>query len=175
MIKKILIAIVVVIAVILIFAATKPNTFHVQRMATLNAPAEKIFPLINDLHAWPTWSPFEKIDPNMKKAFSGADNGVGAVYAWEGNKQAGAGRMTIIGSVPSSQVNMALDFFKPFKASDTVDFTLAEGNGGTIVTWAMHGPNPYISKVISVFCSMDKLIGKDFEAGLANLKAQAEK
>jgi len=175
MIKKILIALVIIIAAILIFAATRPDSFQVQRSVTINAPADKIFPLINDLHAWTTWSPFEKIDPNMKKAFSGSDNGVGAVYAWEGNKKAGAGRMTITESVPFERVTMDLDFFKPFKASNVVDFTLASGNGGTVVTWAMHGPSPYITKVIGVFCSMDKLIGKDFETGLATLKAQAEK
>ena len=175
MIKKILIALVIIIAALLVFAATRPDSFHVQRSASINAPTDKIFPLINDLHAWTTWSPYEKLDPDMKKAFSGSDNGVGAVYAWEGNKKAGAGRMTILQSVPDSRVNIGLEFFKPFKGNDTVDFTLDSVNGATTVTWAMHGPNPYMAKLIGIFCNMDKLIGKDFEAGLASLKAQAEK
>ena len=175
MLKKILIALVVVLVAILIFATTKPDNFQVERSTTINASPEKIYPLINDLHAWTTWSPFEKVDPNMKKTFSGAPEGVGAAYDWEGNRKAGAGRMEITETSPYSHVTMSLSFLKPFKAHNIVDFSLDSANGSTKVTWAMHGPNPYISKVIGVFCSMDKLIGKDFETGLANLKALAEK
>ena len=175
MLKKILIALVVVVAVILIIAATKPDTFRVERSISINAPADKIFNLINDLHAWATWSPYDKLDPAMKKTFSGSNNGVGAEYAWEGNNKAGAGSMTILESTPFSRINIQLEFLKPFKGHDTVAFTLDSVNGATNVTWAMHGPNPYMAKVIGIFCNMDKLIGKDFESGLANLKATAEK
>ena len=175
MFKKIAIVLVVLIAGILIFAATKPDTFRVQREASIKAPPEKIFALINDFNRWGTWSPWEKKDPAMKRTFGAATSGKGAVYAWEGNKDVGQGSMTIAESVPSSRLALKLDFLKPFEAHNNVEFTLQPTGNETSVAWAIYGPMPYLSKIISVFCSMDSMIGKDFEAGLANLKALAEK
>jgi uncharacterized protein YndB with AHSA1/START domain len=175
MVKKIVIAIVVLIAVILIFAATKPDTFNVQRAASIKAPPEKIFAVLNDFQKWSTWSPWEKKDPAMKRTFSAATSGKGAKYAWEGNKEVGKGSMEIAESLPPSRLSIKLDFIEPFEGHNIVEFKLEPKGDSTNVSWTMHGPMPFISKVISVFCSMDSMIGKDFEAGLANLKAVAEK
>jgi len=165
----------VVLAGILIFAATKPDIFRVQRSTSINAPPEKIFPLINEFDRWGTWSPYEKRDPAMKRSRSGPSSGKGAVYGWEGNSQIGTGRMEIMEALPPSKIVIKLDFLKPFEAHNTAEFTL-EGKGDTTsVTWAMHGPANYISKLMGVFIGMDSMIGKDFEAGLANLKTVAEK
>ena len=173
--KIIGIVIVALIAAVLIFAATKPDKFSVERAASIKAPPEKIFGLISDFQHWGAWSPWEKKDPAMKRTFGVATSGKGAMYAWEGNKDVGEGSMEIAESVPSSKITIKLDFLKPFEAHNLVDFTLEPKGDATNVTWSMHGPMPYISKVISIFCSMDSMIGKDFEAGLANLKAIAEK
>ena len=173
--KIIVIVLVVLIAALLAFAATKPDTFSVERTATINAPPEKIFPLIADFHQWQTWSPWEKIDPTMVRTFSGAPSGQGAVYAWEGQGKAGAGRMEITSASPSSKVEIKLDFIKPFESSNVVDFTLEPEGDATKVTWSMTGPSAFITKIMCVFVSMDKMIGPDFERGLANLKAAAEK
>ncbi|HKO55800.1 MAG TPA: SRPBCC family protein [Thermoanaerobaculia bacterium] len=175
MLKKIAIIIVVVIAILLIWAATRPDTFSVQRSATINAPPEKIFPLINDFHAWPTWSPWEKLDPGMKRTYSGAASGKGSVYAWDGNKDVGSGRMELTDSAAPSKVDIKLDFLRPFEAHNITEFTLQPSGGATTVTWRMHGPQPFFAKLMSIFFSMDKMVGKDFETGLANLKAVAEK
>jgi uncharacterized protein YndB with AHSA1/START domain len=175
MVKKIVIAIVVLIAVILIFAATKPDTFNVQRAASIKAPPEKIFAVLNDFQKWSSWSPWEKKDPAMKRTFSAATSGKGAKYAWEGNKEVGKGSMEIAESLPPSRLSIKLDFIEPFEGHNIVEFKLEPKGDSTNVSWTMHGPMPFISKVISVFCSMDSMIGKDFEAGLANLKAVAEK
>jgi carbon monoxide dehydrogenase subunit G len=165
----------VVLAGILIFAAAKPDIFRVQRSTSINAPPEKIFPLINEFDRWGTWSPYEKRDPAMKRSRSGPSSGKGAVYGWEGNSQIGTGRMEIMEALPPSKIVIKLDFLKPFEAHNTAEFTL-EGKGDTTsVTWAMHGPANYISKLMGVFINMDSMIGKDFEAGLANLKTVAEK
>lgn len=173
--KKIAIAVVVVIVAFLAYAATRPDTFRVERATSINAPPEKIFPLINDFHAWSAWSPFEKKDPAMKRTFGGAPSGKGAVYAWEGNKEIGKGSMEITESSPPSRITIKLDFVKPFEAHNVVDFTLAPQGNATNVMWSIHGPSPFISKVIGLFCNMDKMIGKDFESGLANLRAVAER
>jgi len=176
MFKKIAIAIVVLIAALLIYAATRPDTFRVERAASIKAPPEKVFALINDLRRWDSWSPWEKKDPAMKRTFgSDATSGKGAAYAWEGNSDVGQGRMEIAESVPPSRIRIKLDFVKPFEAHNLVDFTLEPKGDATSVTWAIHGPSPYISKLVGVFCNMDSMIGKDFEAGLAGLKAIAEK
>src|SRR5689334_19308687 len=170
MIINILIGVVVLVAVaiaaILIIASTKPDTFRVERRITINASPEKIFPLINDFSAWPAWSPWEKRDPNLKRERSGPPAGKGSVYAWEGNKQVGKGRMEIVESTPSSRVLIKLDFISPFEAHNTADFVLSPDDGRTTVTWAMYGPNIFMSKVMSTFMSMDKMVGKDFEEGL---------
>ena len=174
MFKKIGIIILVLIAAVLIYAATKPDTFEVQRSATIKAPPEKIFPLLNDFHSWQSWSPWEKLDPAMKRTHSGAASGKGAVYAWEGNSQVGAGRMEMIESTPSSKIAIQLDFIKPFEGHNVAEFTLVPNGDSTNVTWSMHGPNRYIGKLMSVFINMDKMIGGDFERGLAAIKTEAE-
>jgi hypothetical protein len=175
MFKTILIVIVVLIAAVLGFAATKPDTFSVQRSTSIKAPPEKIFAVVNDFHRWTDWSPWEKLDPAMKRTQSGAASGKGAIYEWDGNSKAGAGRMEIIESTPASKVGIQLDFIKPFEGHNIAEFALTPEGDATRVNWTMRGPTPFVSKVMQVFVSMDTLIGKDFEAGLANLKALTEK
>ena len=174
MLKKIAVVVVVLIAGVLVFAATKPDTFRVQRSASIKAPPEKIAAVLSDFHAWQGWSPWEKMDPAMKRSYSGAEKGKGAAYAWEGNGKVGQGRMEIIDAAPS-RVALDLDFVKPFEGHNKVVFTLAPQGDATEVNWAMQGPMPYVSKLISVFCDMDGMIGKEFENGLANLKTLTEK
>ena len=175
MLKIIAIGIAVLIAGILVFAATKPDRFRIQRAASIKAPPEKVFTLINDFNRWAAWSPWEKKDPAMKRTFGAATTGTGAVYAWEGNKNVGQGRMEIAESDPPSKVSIKLDFVKPFQAHNRVEFTLAPKGDATNVTWAMQGDTPYLAKIIHIFIDMDSMVGKDFEAGLASLKAIAEK
>ena len=165
--------IVLAIVVILIFAAMKPDTFRVVRTTSIEAPPETIFPLINDFQKWSGWSPYEKLDPAMKRSFSGPQSGKGARYAWE-SKKAGAGSMEITEAKPS-QISLQLDFTKPFKANNLVDFTLVPRGDATEITWDMHGPTPFMGKIMHVFINMDRMVGKDFDTGLANLKAIAEK
>ena len=175
MLKIIVIVIVVLIAALLVFAATKPGTFSVVRTASIKATPEKIFPLINDFHKWSFWSPWEKLDPAMKRIYSGPDSGKGSAYSWDGNNKVGKGSMEITGTAPQSKVTIKLDFEKPMAGHNVTDFTLEGKDDSTIVTWNMHGPSPYLTKVIGIFFNMDKMIGRDFEIGLANLKAIAEK
>jgi len=175
MLRTITIIVVVLIAALLVYAATRPDTFRVQRATNIKATPEKIFALINDLHSWGSWSPYEEKDPAMKGTYSGAANGEGAVYEWEGNNEVGKGRMAITESSPPSKVMIKLDFVKPFETHNIVDFTLEPKVDSTNVTWDMHGPAPFISKVIGIFINMDSMVGKDFETGLANLKTVAEK
>ena len=175
MIKTIGIVVVILIAAVLIFAATKPDSFSVQRATSIEAAPEKIFALLDDFHNWGVWSPWEKMDPSMKRTFNGPANGKGSVYAWEGNSKVGQGRMEITDALPPSQVTIKLDFIKPFEGHNVAEFVLEPKGDSTNVTWTMRGPSPYIAKLMSVFFSMDSMIGKDFEAGLANLKAAAEK
>ena len=162
------------LALLLTVAATRPDTFRVTRTGVIKAPAPKIFALIDDLHSFNNWNPYERKDPGVKGTYSGPARGVGAAYAWDSRK-VGAGRMEITASDAPNQVTMQLDFIKPFKARNTAEFTLqAQGDNLTVVSWAMHGPSPYLSKLIGVVFNMDTMIGKDFEAGLANLKALTE-
>ena len=175
MLSKILIVVVIVLAAVLIFAATRPDTFRVQRATSIKAPPEKIFALIDDFHHWGAWSPYEKLDPAMKRTQSGAASGKGAVYEWQGDSKVGQGRMEITDASAPSKVVIQLDFIKPFEAHNIAEFTLEPKGDSTNVTWAMHGPAPFVTKVIGLFSDMDKMIGKDFETGLANLKALAEK
>jgi len=165
---------VVVVAALLVYAATRPDSFRIERSAVIKAPPEKIFALINDLHQWTAWSPWEGIDPALKRSYSGAPSGKGAAYAWEGNNKVGSGRMEILESVPASRIAIKLDFLKPFEAHNTAEFTLAPAGGGTTITWAMSGPSPYVSKVMGLVFNMDKMVGGQFEQGLANLKAKTE-
>jgi len=175
MFKKIAIVIVVLIVALLAYAATRPDTFRVQRAASIKAPPEKVFALLNDFQRWEAWSPWEKKDPAMKRTFSAVSSGKGAQYAWEGNREVGQGRMEIAESVPPSRLAIKLDFLKPFEAHNRVEFTLEPKGEATNVTWAMQGDTPYLAKIVHVFLNMDKLVGNDFEAGLANLKTLAEK
>ena len=167
--------IVVVVAGILIYAATKPDSFRVQRTVTIKAPPEKIFPHIADLKAWTLWSPYEKKDPAMKRSFGAVTAGKGATYAWEGDKNVGQGGMEILEASPPRKVIIKLDFLKPFEAHNTAEFALEPKGDSTSVTWAIYGPSPYMSKLMSTFINLDTMIGKDFDQGLASLKAAVEK
>lgn len=158
---------------VLAYAATRPDTFAVERSAVVPASTESVFALLNDFHQWPRWSPWEKLDPAMNRTHSGAERGKGAVYAWNGNKKVGSGRMEILESHPPSRVKIQLDFLAPFEAHNVTTFTLEPVAGGTRVNWRMEGPHPFMMKVMCVFVSMDKMVGKDFEAGLANLQREA--
>jgi Polyketide cyclase / dehydrase and lipid transport len=178
MLKKTLAAVgvlaVILVAGVLIAAANKPDTFRVQRGASIKAPPEKIAAVLTDFRGWGAWSPWEKLDPAMKRSYSGAEKGKGAVYAWEGNRSVGAGRMEITDVAPS-RVELDLDFVKPFPAHNKVEFAL-EGNGDTTrVSWTMQGPIPYVAKIVHVVFDMDGMVGGQFETGLANLKALTEK
>ena len=166
---------VVAVAIILILAATKPDSFSVQRVITVQAPPERIFPLINDFHQWESWSPYENKDPAMKRSYSGAASGTGAVYAWEGNKNVGSGRMEILDASAPSRIVIKLDFFTPFEGHNTAEFTMLPQGDATNITWLMYGPLPFMGKIMHVFINMDNMIGKDFEGGLANLKRLTEK
>jgi hypothetical protein len=173
MFKIIAIVIVLLIAGVLIFAATKPDTFRVQRATSIKALPEKVFALINDFNRWGAWSPWEKKDPAMKRTFGATTSGKGATYAWEGNKDVGQGSMKSRVRF-LVKVALKLDFLKPFEAHNTVEFTLDSKGDTTNVTWVMQGPTPYFAKIIHVFVNMDSMVGRDFEAGLANLKSAAE-
>jgi hypothetical protein len=174
MAATIAIVVLVLLAGLLGFAATRPDTFRVQRSTSIAAPPQKISALIQDFHQWISWSPWEKLDPALKRTYSGAASGTGAVYEWEGNKKAGQGRMEITDASPA-RTALKLDFIKPFEAHNTVDFTLEPRGDSTNVLWTMNGRHSFMSKLMCVFVNMDNLVGKDFEAGLANLKAAAEK
>jgi len=175
MLWTILIIIAVVIAGILIFAATKPDVFRVQRSATIAAPADKIFPHLLDFKRWPSWSPYEKKDPDMKRTFSGPATGPGAAYAWEGDKNVGEGRIEVTEVSPNARLAFDLIMLKPFQARNKGEFMLEPQGSGTRVTWAMYGPAPFITKLMQVFCNMDRMVGGDFEKGLADLKTISEK
>lgn len=174
-IKKVALVVAVLVAGVLIYAATRPDTLHVERTTAIKAPAGRIYPLISDFHSWTAWSPYEKRDPAMKRTYSGSENGKGAVYQWEGNNDVGSGRMEITDASAPSEVVIKLDFIKPFEGHNVAQFTMQPGGGATNVTWSMDGPTPYLGKVIGVFINMDRMIGADFESGLANLKSLAEK
>jgi hypothetical protein len=174
MLKIIAIVIVLLIAALLAYAATRPDSFRVQRSTSIKAPPQKIAAMIDDFHNWGTWSPWEKLDPAMKKTYSGAADGKGAVYEWTGNSKVGAGRMEILDATPA-KTTIKLDFLKPFEAHNIADFALEPADDSTNVTWAMHGSSPFLMKVMGIFFNMDKAIGKDFETGLANLKTAAER
>lgn len=173
MLKAILILVALVIAAILAYAAFKPDSFSLQRTTVIAAPPEKIFALINDLHAFNTWNPFAVGDPSLKLDYQGAAAGKGAGYSWRGDK-AGIGRMEISESTPSSKVTMQLHFTKPMESNNIVDFTLEPQANATQVTWAMRGPMNYMSKLMTTFISMDKMVGSQFEAGLSTLKSLVE-
>lgn len=169
----IILGVAAVLAVPVVIAMRKPDQFRIQRSTRIAAPAAKIVALLDHFPSWRSWSPYELLDPNLKRTYSGPERGVGAVYEWEGNAKAGKGRMEIIEATPVL-VRSTLDFDRPFKAHNTAEFTLEPSGDATTVTWAMYGPSPFMSKLMSVVVNMDKLLGRDFETGLANLKAKLE-
>jgi len=175
MLKKISMGLILVIVVILGLALTQPDSYKVQRSARIKAPPAKIMGYLDDFHQWPAWSPWEKKDPNMQRTFEGASSGKGAVYAWSGNGDVGQGRMEIVEENAPTQLAIKLDFIKPFASSNRTEFALQPQGESTVVTWTMTGPSLFVTKVMGVFFNMDKMIGKDFEQGLAQLKEAAEK
>lgn len=175
MIKKILLGVLVLVLVVLAYATTQPDTFSVERRLTIAAPPERVFAQINDFHAWEAWSPWAKLDPAMTTTYGGAPAGVGAVYDWSGNRDVGTGRMEIKSSTPHSEVVIALDFLTPFESHNVTTFMLTPANGGTEVLWTMKGNADYVTKLMTTFASMDKMVGPDFERGLQQLKAVAER
>ena len=175
MLKTVLLIGVAAIVLLLIVAFTRPDTFAVERSTTIAAPAEKLFPLINDMRAFNTWNPYARKDPAMKAVYSGPVAGPGAVFDFQGNKDVGKGRISVTSATAPSLVTMQLDMWEPFEGHNEVSFTLVPDGTGTRVTWAMHGPSAFITKLMGLFFNMDQMIGKDFEAGLAHLKQLAEK
>lgn len=165
---------VVLVAAVLLFAATRPDSFRIERRIQLQAPPEKVLPLITDFHRWQEWSPWEKLDPAMARSFGGPASGVGATYAWQGNKEVGSGRMEIRDAAPD-KVGIQLDFLTPFEGHNTTEFHLAPKDGGTELRWVMFGPSTFVTKLMGVFVSMDAMVGPDFEKGLAQLKAAVER
>lgn len=177
MLKYLLIAVLVLVAIvsaILIYASTKPDHVRFERSILIDAAPEEIYPLIEDFHAWPAWSPYENRDPDMQRTYSGAEKGEGAAYAWQGNSNVGSGHMEIVETDEPSKIVIALYFTAPMKAENTAIFTLVPEEDATRVTWAMEGEANLLSKTVSIFIDMDKMVGSDFEAGLAKLKAVAE-
>jgi uncharacterized protein YndB with AHSA1/START domain len=174
-IAVIAVVLVLALATALILAARKPDTLRVTRATSIKAPAERIFPLINDFHQWGGWSPYEHKDPAMKRGYSGAESGKGAVYAWDGNNNVGSGRMEILETQAPSRIVIKLDFIKPFEGHNIAEFTMLPQGDATNLTWTMVGPAPFMSRLMQVFINLDHMIGKDFEAGLANLKKLTEK
>jgi uncharacterized protein YndB with AHSA1/START domain len=174
MFKKILIAIVVIVAVFIGIVAIQPSDFRITRTITISAPASAVFAQVNDFHNWEAWSPYEKRDPAMKKYYEGAPAGTGAIYRWSGNKEVGEGSTTIIESRPYELIGIKLEFIQPFAATNTAEFTFKPEGDQTAVTWSLTGKNNFISKTICLFIDMDKMVGGDFEQGLAALKSLVE-
>jgi len=175
MLNIILIIVVILAIALTAYIVTRPDSFSVQRSTSINAAPEKVFSLVNDFHSWGAWSPWEKLDPALKRTYSGATSGKGTIYEWSGNAKVGVGRMEILESSAPSKIVIKLDFFKPFEAHNVGEFTFDVKGDTTNVTWIMRGPNKCMSRIMGLFFSMDKMIGKDFETGLANMKATAEK
>jgi uncharacterized protein YndB with AHSA1/START domain len=175
MVLKVVVVVAVVIAAVLVYAATRPNQFEIERAVSINASPEKVFALINDFHNWGEWAPQDREDPTMQRIYGGAVSGAGAVSDWDSRGSAGRGRMTISESTPPTRVVVQVDWAKPFVARNVNEFTLEPGGASTKVTWRMQGPNLYAMKLMSVFMNMDKMMGRHFETGLQNLKTIAEK
>ena len=174
MIKKIGMGLVAVLAALTLVVATRPAVFHVERSTTVAAPPELVFALVNDLHEWPRWSPYEKRDAGMKREYAGAASGQGASYRWDGNDDVGAGLLTITESVPNQRVAIRLEFARPMVATNEVVFAFQGSGDQTRVSWAMDGRNGFVGKLLSLLLDVDAMVGKDFEAGLAAMKAEAE-
>jgi hypothetical protein len=174
MLKSIALIVVLAVAALALYATTRPDTFAVQRSTVVQAGTDKLFPLINDLHQFNTWNPYAKKDPAMQISYRGPASGPGAAFDFSGNKDAGKGSVEVTGGQAPTRVDMVLHMIEPFEGRNQITFTLTPQGEATQVTWAMHGPSPYISKLIGIFIDMDHMIGRDFEAGLAQLKAVAE-
>jgi len=175
MLKKVLIGVAIVVVVFIIVVALQPSEFRIVRSATISAPASVIFARVNDFHNWEEWSPWAKLDPAMKTTFEGASSGVGAVYTWAGNDEVGEGRMTLTENRPDEFIRIKLEFLAPFAATNTTEFTFTPDGDRTAVSWSMYGENNFMAKAFSLFMDMDKLIGADFEKGLTQMKAVAER
>jgi uncharacterized protein YndB with AHSA1/START domain len=171
----ILLALGFIALILIIVIAGRPDEFAVSRIATISAPPEKVFPHVNDLHQWEAWSPWAALDPNAKNIFSGAAAGAGAAMAWEGNRKVGAGKMTITDSRPGERIRFRLDFRKPMPATNTAEFMFRTEGGQTVVTWSMAGKNNLMGKIFGLFMDCEKMIGSQFEKGLASLKSVAER
>ncbi|MBK7752126.1 MAG: SRPBCC family protein [Flavobacteriales bacterium] len=174
MLLYILLGLASILVILLIAAAMKPNTVHYERITVVNAPPEKILPHIADLHRWMAWSPWDKLDPNMKRDHSGAQSGVGAKYGWVGNNKAGEGTMEVL-EAGNSGVKIDPRFVRPFKSDCITHFHFTPQGNATKVRWTMDGPNLFMGKLFGLFMNMDKMIGKDFETGLAGLKMEVER
>jgi polyketide cyclase/dehydrase/lipid transport protein len=174
MLKKIALAVAALIAVFAAVVASRPPHYKVARSTLVQAPAPAVYARVADFHAWEKWSPWEKLDPGMQKVFSGSDGAPGATYAWKGNDKVGEGRMTVLEARPPEALGIRLEFVKPFASACTTGFQFAPQQAGTQVTWTMEGDNDFIGKAFSLFLDMDRMIGGDFERGLASLKALAE-
>jgi carbon monoxide dehydrogenase subunit G len=174
MFRILFIVLAVVVAAILITAATRPDSFRIQRSIVVNATPQALFALIDDFHNWHQWAPQDRQDATMKRTFSGSANGVGAVSDWQGSGETGSGRMTITESIAPNQATVVTDFKTPFRAHNTNHFVLSPSGSGTMVTWTMDGQNLYLMKVMGLFVNMDRMMGKHFEDGLRNLKSAAE-
>ena len=174
MLIKILIGVVVVVGVFAVIVAMRPSDFRVERSAVVSAPAPVVFAQVNDLHNWDAWSPWAKLDPAAKQTFDGPRAGTGAAFAWAGNNQVGEGRMTITESRPYELIRFRLDFVKPFAVTNTAEFTFTPRGVQTAVTWSMSGRQNFMAKAFCMFMSMDKMVGGEFEKGLAQMKSVAE-
>lgn len=174
MLKKILLGLAVVLVALCGVIATRPSSFTVQRTATLKAPPDVAFALVNDFHHWGEWSPWDKLDPNQKRTFEGTIAGAGSIYGWSGNDQVGEGRMTIEESKANELVRIKLEFLKPWAATNSTTFAFTPAAEGVSVTWKMEGHNDFMGKAMSLFMDMDGMVGKDFENGLANMGKAAE-
>jgi hypothetical protein len=175
MLKKIALGLALALLAFVGFVASRPSTYRVERTSTIAAPAERVFAQLDDFRAWAAWSPWEKLDPNMKKTFSGPERGKGASYAWQGSGDVGKGKMTIVEHHPPTHVGCKLEFIEPFTSTARTDFSLsANADGSTLVTWSMDGQNDFLGKLFGVFMDMDAMIGADYEKGLAQLKTVVE-
>ena len=174
MIKKILIGLGLVVVVFAIVVAMQPADFRVERSITMSVTADVVFAHVNNFHAWDAWSPWAKMDPNAKFSFEGPASGVGAIFRWSGNDKIGEGSNTITESLPNERIRIDLEFLKPFKASNVAEFVFTSRGDTTVVTWSMTGRNNFMCKAFCLFADMDKMVGGDFEKGLASLKAIAE-
>jgi hypothetical protein len=174
MLKKILAALLVIVVALVGVIAIQPSEFRVTRATTIAAPAPVVFAQVNDFHKWDAWNPFGKLDPAARKTYGGTPSGTGAIYSWSGNSQVGEGRMTMVESHPSDLIRIKLEFFKPMAGTGTAEFAFKPEGERTAVTWTMTGTNNFIAKAISLVMSMDRMIGGQFEKGLADMKAVAE-